>query len=158
MNYKSASQDVVNKILEKSNATPNAPQDVNSEELKRELEKQSKTISQLIAKSWLPDKYPEGKEIREVLIRDNSDEIKSLLKKYGVDIDIFGFGGSLEVTVSWDTFKGDIEEIPGRAGAYTLPYPPRPAEVTNEQLEEWVNDTNPDDPYPKAPYIPLTLL
>ena len=156
MNYESASQDVFNKILERSNAMPTAPEEVNSDELKRELQKQSKTISQLIAKSWLRDKYPEGEEIREVLLRDNSDEIKSLLKKYDVDIDIFGFGGPIEVTVSWDTFSGDLKEVPGRAGSYTLPYPPRPAEVTNEQLEEWVKDTNPDDPYPKAPYIPLT--
>ncbi len=37
-----------------------------------------------------------------------------------------------------------------------IPYPPRPAEVTNEQLEEWVNNDDPEQVYPPHPYIPLT--
>jgi hypothetical protein len=131
---------------------------INRDALRGEFREKNKKISQLIAKSWLPND-PEGAEIRQVILRNVSEEIKDLLKKYDVDIDEFLgsiVGGPIHVKVSWDTFAGKLDEIPGSQGSYVLPYPPRPVEVTDEHLEEWVNNTDPNTPMPPYPYIPLT--
>ncbi|GAB1543539.1 hypothetical protein NUACC21_62140 [Scytonema sp. NUACC21] len=114
---------------------------------------QSKKVSQIIAKSWLSND-PEGMEIKRVIFRRNSDEIKELLKKYGIDLE--GFFGPTKVVVDWSSYKGILTEDVGEA-VYILPYPPRPTEVTDEQLEEWVNNNDPDTLYPTTPYIPLSV-
>ncbi|MDF5732082.1 MAG: hypothetical protein PUP92_29795 [Rhizonema sp. PD38] len=117
-----------------------------------DFKNQSKKISQIIAKSWLAND-PEGMEIKRVIIRRNSDEMKQLLKKYGVDLE--RFFGPMKVVVDWNSYKGIITEDVGEA-IYILPYPPRPAEVQDEHLEEWINNNDPNTLYPTTPYIPLS--
>lgn len=120
----------------------------------------NKKLSQLIAKSWLPND-PEGAEFRKILLRGDSEEIKNWLKNHDVDLEGF-FRVSLNIEVSWDTFIGTLKEtttlgtISNRSQTYILPYPPRPGVVTDEQLERWVNDTNSDNKFPLDPYIPLS--
>lgn len=130
-----------------------------------EYNAQNKLLGQLIAKSWLsveePNRYPDGAEIRAAILKHDytSEEIISVLKKYGVDFSLISANEKgLEIEVSWSTFNGVIEERPGgqERVIYTLPYPPRPNEVTTSQLEKWVNDTDPTNIYPDDPYIPLT--
>ncbi|MDF5732081.1 MAG: hypothetical protein PUP92_29790 [Rhizonema sp. PD38] len=128
---------------------------------KQEFQAINKKLSQLIAKSWLPND-PEGAEFSKILLRGDSEEIKNSLKNHGVDLEDW-FRVSINVEVNWDTFVGTLKEITtlgaisDRSNTYILPYPPRPAVVTDEQLERWVNDTNPDNKFPLDPYIPLTL-
>ncbi|GAB1543540.1 hypothetical protein NUACC21_62150 [Scytonema sp. NUACC21] len=120
----------------------------------------NKKLSQFIAKSWLPND-PEGADFRRVVLRGDSEEIKNWLKNHGVDLEGF-FRVSIHIEVSWDTFIGTLKEsttpgaISDRSNRYIFPYPPRPAEVTDEQLERWVNDTDPNKQFPDDPYIPLT--
>jgi hypothetical protein len=124
-----------------------------SNEISREFLNQSKKMSQLIAKSWLPND-PEAANIKKVLMSRNSDEIKALMKNYGIDPE--GFLGPTKVVVDWNSYKGVLTEEVGEM-VYSLPYPPRPTEVTDEQLEEWVNNTDPNTQYPTTPYIPLSF-
>ena len=114
----------------------------------------SKNISQLIAKSWLP----EGEEIKKVLLHGSSEKIKDIFKENGVDFDEFFSPMTVNVNVDWDTFFGTLAEItgPGQPLEYNLPYPPRPMEVTDAQLNEWVNNSDPSTIYPPYPYIPLS--
>ena len=127
---------------------------------KQDFQATNKKLSQLIAKSWLPND-PEGADLKKILLRGDSGEIKNWLVTHGVDLEDW-FRVSLNVEVSWDTFVGTLKEITSlgtisdRSETYILPYPPRPAAVTDEQLERWVNDTNPDNKFPLDPYIPLT--
>lgn len=120
----------------------------------------NKRLSQLIAKSWLPHD-PEGAEFKQVLLRGDSEEIKNWLKNHDADLEGV-YGVSIFIEVSWDTFVGTLREstalgtLSNRSNVYTLPYPPRPVVVTDEQLERWVNDTNHTNEFPSDPYIPLT--
>jgi hypothetical protein len=122
----------------------------------------NKKMGQLVAKSWLYKSYPEGEKIRNVLIgnlnKKKAEKSKEIIEffKSNYDIDIENLGGVFpveSVEVSWDTFYGDIPEN-GRE--YVLPYPPRPTEVTDEQLEQWINDGTSNN-FPSTPYIPLTF-
>jgi hypothetical protein len=122
----------------------------------------NKKMGQIIAKSWLYKSDPEGEKIRNVLISnlnkkaaEKSKEIVEFFKS-NYDIDIENIGGIFPVegvVVNWDTFYGSILENNGKQ--YVLPYPPRPTEVTDEQLEQWINDTS--NNFPSTPYIPLTF-
>jgi hypothetical protein len=107
----------------------------------------SKKISQLIAESWLP----EGEQIKKVLLSDDEEAIKELLKDKGIDLE--GVFGIKTLFVNWDSFYGTITEL---GLAYYLPYPPRPVVVEDYQLEEWVNNTEPNTLFPPYPYIPLS--
>ncbi|SRR5579883_180147 len=124
-----------------------------SSEISNEFKSQSKKVSQLIAKSWLAND-PEGAEIKRVIYGRNSNEIKEMFKKYGVDLE--RFFDPLKIVVDWSSFKGILEEEVVGEVIYRLPYPPRPTEVTDEQLEEWINNTDTNTQYPPHPYIPLT--
>ena len=124
-----------------------------SNEISREFLSQSKKMSQLIAKSWLPNDH-DAANINKVLMSRNSNEIKALMKKYGIDIE--GFFGPTKVVVDWSSYKGILTEEVGEM-VYSLPYPSRPVEITNEQLEEWVNNNDPNTQYPTTPYIPLSI-
>lgn len=122
-------------------------------EFSREFLSQSKKMSQLIAKSWLSND-PEAANIKKVFMSRNSNEIKALMKNYGIDIE--GFFGPTKVVVDWNSYKGVMTEEVGEM-VYSLPYPSRPAEVKDEQLEEWVNNNDPNIQYPTTPYIPLSM-
>ena len=119
---------------------------------------QSKKISQLLAKSWLSND-PEGAEIKAALLEDDSDNIKAVFKKYGVDFDEFASPFSVDVSIDRSTLGGSIlEEIegPGQILKVNLPYPPQAEEVTDTQLTEWINNDDPDTVYPPYAYIPLS--
>lgn len=100
----------------------------------------SKKISQVIAKSWLP----EGQEEREILLEGNSRKIKKLFKKNDIDLDALMEPIPVNVVIDTNTFNGSIEQIPNTDPEKTLtvkiPYPPRPAEVSDEELQQWVDD------------------
>ena len=117
----------------------------------------SKKISQLVAKSLLPND-PEGAELRTALLENVSEKIKAAFKKYGMDFDEFASPLSVKVTVDRSTLCGSIEEVegPDQILKITIPYPPRSELVTDVQLTEWVNNDDPEQVYPPYPYIPLT--
>ena len=117
----------------------------------------SKEISQLIARSWLPND-PKGADIKGALLKGDSEEIKTVFNKYGVDLDKFFSPMTVNVSVDWDTFFGTFSEVTGpeQPLEYNLPYPPRPMEVTDAQLSEWVHNSDPSTIYPPYPYIPLS--
>ncbi|WP_407889142.1 hypothetical protein [Scytonema sp. NUACC26] len=122
------------------------------------LFEQDKKISQLIARSWL-QKDDVGKQFRDILIsskssQEKSDEIKNFLQNQGIAFPKELFS---QIKVNWESFGGKIEEEPGRERIYLLPYPPRPFEVKDEQLEKWINDNNPERIEPEDPYIPLSF-
>jgi len=118
----------------------------------------SKKVSQLIARSWLPND-PEGADIKGALLSGDSEEIKTVFKKYGVDLDEFFSPMTINVNVDWDTFFGSLAEVTGseQPVEYNIPYPPRPMEVTDAQLSEWVDSNDPSAVYPPYPYIPMTM-
>ena len=118
----------------------------------------SKKVSQLIARSWLP-KDPEGADIKGALLKGDSEEIKTVFKKHGVDLDEFFSPMTLNVKVDWSAFCGSLVEVTGpkQLLEYNLPYPLRPMEVTGAQLSEWVNNSDPSTVYPPCPYIPLSV-
>ncbi|MEC4813941.1 MAG: hypothetical protein SAK29_11810 [Scytonema sp. PMC 1069.18] len=153
--YQDKFDDFFNQITEEAGSTRGAS-DIN----KQEAYVISKKLSQLIAKSWLPND-PEGAEFRQIILRGDSEEIKNWLKNHDVDLEGF-FQVSINIEVSWETFVGTLKEttamgrLSTRSNTYTLPYPPRPAVVTDEQLEKWINDTNADNKFPLDPYIPLS--
>ena len=138
---------------------------MNREDFESAFVKASKKLSQLIAKAWLPDKYPEGKAFRDVLVGNlqleddelRSKNIKLFLQGEGIDIDIDAIltnnKRSVLVLVNWDSFYGDLTE---RGFQYSLPYPPKPAEVTEPQLDKWIKDDT-DNIVPNDPYIPVSL-
>lgn len=143
----------VERASKKSSANANA-----SEKLKIELRSVNKQLGQLVARSWLPND-PLGQEFRNVLVGDlnesvaeRSSKIIKFLKKQGIEIEVLG--DTVEtVQVNWNSFSGTLTED---TRTYLLPYPPRPVEVTDVQLEAWVGDTDPAHKYPTTPYIPLS--
>jgi hypothetical protein len=136
----------------------------NVADFRKTLGEQNKKLSQLIAKSWLPDKYTEGKDFRDILLdtdenktdQERTKDIVKFLKTQGIEIaDILEplLGRPVNIKVSWETFAGDIRE----GDVYVLPYPPKPSiPGFDKQLEDWINDTRSDNILPDAPYIPLT--
>jgi hypothetical protein len=108
----------------------------------------SKKISQLIAMSWLPG----GEEMKEIFLSGDSEMIQKLLIAHGIDMTEFEIK---LIIVNWDSFYGDMTE---RGFVYSMPYPPRPQQVTDDQLAEWVKDNNPEELFPKTPYIPQSFL
>ena len=125
----------------------------------------TKKISQIIAKSWMSD--PEGLAIKKALLEGDSTQIKDVFKKgfkrenqEEIKVDIDGFFEPMDVCVrvDWNTFFGSLQEIVAKDETITmnLPYPPKPVEVTDTQLTEWVNNDEESNIYPTAPYIPLS--
>jgi hypothetical protein len=136
------------------------------EELKLQLQSVNKRLGQIIAKSWLHESDSEGKKIRDVIIGNpnesiaiHSQKIINFFKQeYSIDLTrlVTGEGdtGLVErVVVDWNTFGGNLDES---SRDYIFPYPPRPVEVTDEQLKAWIDDADPTHNYPTTPYIPLT--
>lgn len=141
--------------------------------------KQTKQISQLITASWLDDE--QGSRIREILRLATADdtELKRLLTGQIPDlwadpifteseIDLYKF------KINWDSYVGTLVEdqqaiLLQNPPYFTvnLPCPSRPAlgeaNVTLEQLQEWVNSPIEKDengliknPFPPYPYIPTS--
>lgn len=136
----------------------------NVADFRQTLGEQNKKLSQLIAKSWLPNEYPEGKAFRDILLdtdetktdAERTKDIVNFLKTQGINIaDILEplLGRPVNIKVSWDTFAGDIRE----GDVYVLPYPPKPRiDGFDDELEKWIKDKDPNNILPDAPYIPLT--
>lgn len=116
----------------------------------------TKTISQVIAKSWLSNDA-EGAEIKKTLLYGTEEEIKKMMLSYGVDWDKLFGPLTVKIRVDWDTFFGNFKEIAGldEPLQINIPYPPKPAELTDQQLTDWINDES-DAIYPTTAYIPLT--
>ncbi len=156
--YQHISEGFFSVVRDKLEGTRGAGVDI--KQLQTSYASASKKLSQLIAQSWLQKDVEgsEGHEFRQILLRHNSEEIKDFLKnKHSINIDdLFQAvsDGPVDVKVSWDTFGGKTDE---ELRLYVLPYPPRPSEVTDAQLEKWVNDINPEQIFPLDPYIPLTF-
>ena len=118
-----------------------------------------KEMSQLIAKSWLPGK--EGEEIRKILLLNDSDEIKKLLKQEGIYDKVFD---ATFFEVNWGSFVGYVMDTthfdqPSMRFVWSIAYPPKPDEfnLSDADLKEWVKNDNPKQEYPTHPYIPVTF-
>ncbi|MDJ0734538.1 MAG: hypothetical protein QNJ47_10810 [Nostocaceae cyanobacterium] len=124
--------------------------------MKNELSQITKKMSQLIAKSWLPD----GKEIKEIFLYGSQKDIQKMLKDNGIELPELG-DQPTEIRIDWDTFYGKVEDktIGGeKFWEWTIAYPPRPYyDVTDEELKAWVNNDDPKTTVPETPYIPLTF-
>ncbi|MDF5718317.1 MAG: hypothetical protein PUP93_31730 [Rhizonema sp. NSF051] len=110
----------------------------------KEWHKTNKRLSQLIAKSWLPGE----EKLKHQILQDP----KNALAENGIDIP-----EGVEVVADTRSFNCSIvpderQDWPEKI-IFKLSYPPRPAEVTDEQLSDWV-EGKVEQP---APYIPLTL-
>ena len=99
------------------------------------LAEASKKISELIARSWLS----EGEEIKQTLLEGNSDRIKKLFESNDIDLDKLFSPMSVKIAIDRDGNSGSIEQIASKNGTVTvkIPYPSRPDEVTDEQLNLW---------------------
>lgn len=115
----------------------------------------TKKMSQLIAKSWLPG----GEPIKKILLYGQEEEIKDLLEQNGISLPKGAI--SIRLSVNWDSFYGSVQEKTlgrERFWEWTIAYPPRPYyDVTDEQLQKWVDNDDPNTLYPTAAYIPLTF-
>jgi hypothetical protein len=119
-----------------------------------DLKQLTKKISQLIAKSWLPG----GEDIKNTFLYGKEEEIKELLKQYGVNLPA---PASTSLSIDWNSFFGSAKEEKNGGQTvlkWTIAYPPRPYyDVTDEQLQAWVDNDDPNTSYPTAAYIPLTF-
>ena len=116
----------------------------------------SKKISQLIAKSWLPEDR-EGKRIKKILLRGNSNRIKELFKENDIDLDELMAPIPVNVVIDTNTFNGSIEQIPNtdpdKTVTVKIPLPPRPADLSDKELTQWVNDCSDNTVHADNPYI-----
>lgn len=172
--------------LERNRQVTKLPDNVNNYEIFiQRLLTQTKQISQMIARSWYGD--DKGNAIRDILLgtkaktREEAErDLNDLLvgKKQDADGEplvpqIFN-QAELElyaITINWDSFLGELTEDIGAVVNneppffhLILPYPPKPTEfnVTQQELQEWVNSQGCDEqgiptkPFPTSPYIPLS--
>lgn len=94
----------------------------------------NKKLSQLIAQSWLDG---ERLDINKKFLIKNDILSKEEAEYYEVVV---------RENPPGPPYRGVIDAVEGRI---VIPYPDRPAEVTDEDLEQWVNsDTN------SPPWIP----
>lgn len=121
----------------------------------RDFSQISKSLSQLIARSWLPG----GEAIRDIFNSGNSEEIFGMInKETGINLKEF-FGDNVEITIDWGRFMLEIEELYFRKEnlwVLKFPYPPRPAQVTDTDLKHWVDNQDSQVTTPPYPYIPLS--
>lgn len=109
----------------------------------------SRKFSKLIAKAWLADDS-EAKKIDEILLEGKSKKIKKLLKKY--DIPVLD---DCEYVVDRKSFEISVFVDEKTQIAYVrLPYPPKPQGVEDIQLNEWVNDDDPNTTEPTELFLP----
>ena len=109
----------------------------------------NRKFSKAIAKAWLADDS-EGKKIHQTLLEGSSEKLKELLRKYQIpvrdDCEYVVDRGSFEVSIFIDE-KAQISYV-------RLPYPPRPTEVEDLQLNEWVDDDDPKTVAPSELFLP----
>lgn len=108
----------------------------------------NKKLSQLIAQSWL-----DGQQV-------------SFDTQFLIDNHLLSENEAQYVEIHVDTtpcgppYIGKIEGIVGGDGySMYIPYPNRPAEVTNEELTQWVDspvDSSPYTPFKISQWIPYT--
>ena len=112
----------------------------------------TKKMSQLVAKSWLP----EGNQIRSILLSKDSAKIIQMFKENDIDVELL----CSSIEVDWSTFLGRLEDTLDNDNPLKLviAYPPRPSEynLSDDDLRGWVNDTNSDQKIPTHSYIPVT--
>jgi lambda repressor-like predicted transcriptional regulator len=125
---------------------------VDKDSLENQLKQNTKKTSQLVAKSWLP----KGKEIREILLSKDKEKILKLLEDEGITKIL----GEIDVEVVLNTFLGSLEDTgdPNTTFRLNLAYPPKPTDfnVSDTELEDWVDNENPQQIIPPNPYIPVT--
>jgi hypothetical protein len=115
----------------------------------------NKKISQLIAKSWLPGK----EEIREILIGEDQNKIRKLFVEEKIlgetdaehtsfDVDLNPVADPEETHIKYsgsiveDRKTGDLIEW-----VFKIPYPPRPEQVTDGMLYEWIESASESKPW-----------
>ena len=131
-------------IKDSQSSTPSNPS-------QEDVQTITKKMSQLIAKSWLPG----GEEIRKILLSNNSEEIKKMLKKHNISLELLG---DIKIEVDWSTFLGRLEDATNSL-KLVIAYPPRPSEynLSDSDIEEWVNNEDPNQKVPSHAYIPVTF-
>jgi hypothetical protein len=109
----------------------------------------SRHMSKVVAKSWLP----EGKEIRQAILSNDSLKIKKVFEENGCDFSFYeGYG----LEVDYDSFEGNLKEF---KHTIVVSYPPRPSEfnLSDEDLRDWIEDKDSSISTPTHPYIPATF-
>ncbi|MBW4636408.1 MAG: hypothetical protein KME30_32390 [Iphinoe sp. HA4291-MV1] len=108
----------------------------------------SKKLSQLIAKSWLDrQELSIDKQFlldNGLISRIDAEYVQEIVMDKNPEGPLPYVG---EITIS--------EEGEGKL-RIRIPYPNRPPELTDEELERWVNDDNPDNIKPTNIYIPYS--
>jgi hypothetical protein len=109
----------------------------------------SRKMSKIVAESWLPA----GKEIREAILSDNSDKIKKVFEDRGCD---FSFYEGHKVEVDFNNFEGNLKD---RKETILIAYPPRPSDfnLSDRDLQDWIDEKDPNISKPPHPYIPVTF-
>ncbi len=109
----------------------------------------SRKMSKIVAKSWLPA----GKEIREVILSNDSDKIKKVFEAGGCD---FSFYQDYKVEVDFNNFEGNLKD---RKETILIAYPPRPSDfnLSDRDLQDWIDEKDPNISMPPHPYIPVTF-
>jgi hypothetical protein len=150
-----------------------------SSNVARKFVKQSKLLSQLLAKSWYND--PKGQAIRDIILSKDRNEQDFIDLLSGKKAELFGkiFDDDeiklYSFKIDWNVFEGSMTEnhqamIKQKPPYFTLnlPYPPKPSDsnldLDNEDFKKWLNsqvDIDDDnvtvtDPFPPIPYLPLT--
>ena len=95
----------------------------------------NRKFSKAIAKAWLADDS-EGKKIHQTLLEGSSEKLKELLRNYEIPVK-----DECEYAIDRGSFQVSIF-IDEKTQRYyvRLPYPPRPKELEDLQLTEWVKD------------------
>jgi len=135
-------------------------------DLIKDLEKElfygprAKKVSQLIAKSWLPG----GEEYKQIFLEKKSDEIKKLFRDNEIfdDEDDAKCFETIKVETKFDSppYVGSLQlkktkERDPIQFTLIIPYPdPKPPQLTDEVLEQWVN--NDDQELDPPDYIPYS--
>ena len=109
----------------------------------------SRDMSKIVAMSWLPA----GKEIREAILSKDSDKIKKVFADLGCD---FSFYSGYKVEVDLNNFEGNLEDL---KQTIVIAYPPRPSEfnLSDRDLQDWIDEKDPNISTPPHPYIPVTF-
>lgn len=117
----------------------------------------SKKASQAIARSWLKGD-DEKNPIKEALLYGTQADIKKAFKQEGADIDGFFAPLKVVVTVCWNCYSCGFHEKPEEQTPtleLSIPYPPKPNGISDEQLEAWANNSDEEVYHPDIPFMPM---
>lgn len=118
----------------------------------------AKKLSQLIAESWLPrgndyrDKFlGDQKTLKQFLIekgifddQDDADEVEEIKVERNVEGPPYLGAIDIDKTIEGEAIKLKL----------FIPYPDRHSQLTDEELEKWINNTDPNQIRPSNLYIP----